>query len=113
MTEILVAVRQTLAASLPSASSLNALDVLCLITLGVFALDGLRRGLVMGALDLIALTLTLAAAISLYPVVGTALTDFTELPSAISNVLAFAAVFGTGEAIYLLGAGLLGAVLRP
>jgi uncharacterized protein YkwD/uncharacterized membrane protein required for colicin V production len=105
------ALRRALAGGLPT-GALTPLDYLCLITLGIFALDGLRRGLVLGALDLVALTVTLGAAVSLYPVVGGLASDYFELPGPIANVLAFAIVFAAGEALYLVGASIVRALMR-
>jgi uncharacterized protein YkwD/uncharacterized membrane protein required for colicin V production len=110
---VLQALREALTASLPSSGALTPLDYLCLITLGVFALDGLRRGLLLGALDLLALTATLAAAVSLYPTVGGLAGDYLDLPGAIANILAFALIFAIGQALYLVGASILRALMRP
>ena len=109
----LEALRQALTVSLPAAADLTPIDYLCLITLGIFALDGLRRGLILGSLDLIALAVTLGAAVSLYPTVGGLASDYVELPGPIANVLAFALVFALGQLLYLAGAGIVRALMGP
>jgi uncharacterized protein YkwD/uncharacterized membrane protein required for colicin V production len=99
--------------ALPSTSSLSLLDYLLLITLGVFALDGLRRGLVLGVVELIGVALTLAAAVSLYPFVGTLLVESIESPAPITNVLAFAGLLGLGIGLTTLVASLVRTVFGP
>lgn len=93
--------------------TLTPLDYFCLVTLGVFALDGVRRGLILGTLDVVVLALTLTAAVALYPVVGTALVDYVDLPGALTNIVAFALIFVAGQLLYRLGAVVLQAMLVP
>lgn len=109
----LVAFVRAFAASLPPPSSLSPLDYLLLITLGVFALDGLRRGLVLGALELVGIGLTLAAAVSLYPFVGTLLTEQVELPGPIANVVAFLTLVALGAGLTTLVGALVRSAVRP
>jgi uncharacterized protein YkwD/uncharacterized membrane protein required for colicin V production len=109
----LLAVVRVLAASLPPASSLSAIDYVLLITLGVFALDGLRRGLLLGAVELIGLGLTLAAAVSLYPFVGTLLTDWIDLPIPLTNLGAFIGLVALGSGLTTLLGLLVRSVVRP
>lgn len=107
------ALRQAFWGTLPTLGSLTLLDYLGLITLGIFALDGLRRGFLLGTLDLVALTLTLGAAISLYPVIGGALGDYLDVYGPFGNVIAFALVFALGEALYLVGAHIVRGLTVP
>ena len=100
-----------LAANLPPLTALSLLDVVLLITLGAFALDGFRRGFVLGALDVGAIMLTLGAAVSLYPVVGSLLDDYLALPGTLGNVLGFTLVFVLAWALYQLAASLVRALL--
>lgn len=98
-------------AGLPPLSALSVLDYLCLFTLGIFALDGLRRGLILGALDLLALVVTLALAGALYVSVGEALLEFVDLPAPIANLVAFVALLAIGQVVYAIGAAVLAAAL--
>ena len=109
----LVAFARAFAVSLPPPSSFSPLDYLLLITLGVFALDGLRRGLVLGAVELVGIALTLAAAVSLYPFVGTLLTEQIELPGPIANVGAFLALIALGTGLTTLVGALVRSAVRP
>jgi uncharacterized protein YkwD/uncharacterized membrane protein required for colicin V production len=93
--------------------SLSLLDYIGLITLGVFALDGVRRGFVLGVLDVVVLALTLTAAVTLYPLVAGLLVEQVNLPGALTNVAAFAAIFLVGQLLYRLAASILDALLRP
>src|SRR5262245_40682351 len=110
---LLEALRAALTASLPASSALTPIDYLCLITLGIFALAGLRRGLIPGSLDASALTGTLAAAVALYPIAGATASDYADLPGPIANVLAFGLVFAVGQLLYLVGVGIVRALLGP
>src|SRR5919204_3831845 len=112
MPDLLVFAR-AFAESLPPLSSLSLLDYLLLITLGVFALDGLRRGLVLGAVELFGIALTLAAAVSLYPFVGTLLTEQIDLPIPIANLAGFGALVALGSALTTLVSVLVRSAMRP
>jgi uncharacterized protein YkwD/uncharacterized membrane protein required for colicin V production len=109
----LLALARAFAASLPSASSLSALDYLLLIALGVFALDGLRRGLVLGAVELFGIALTLAAAVSLYPFVGTLLVESIDLPLPLANLGAFLGLVALGSGLTTLLGVLVRSIVRP
>ena len=112
-TDLLEAVRTALGGSLPDLQALGLVDYLCLVTLGIFALDGLRRGFLLGTLDLIALTITLGAAISIYPVVGAALGEQLDVYGPFANVVAFALIFAVGQGLYLVGATILRGLIAP
>lgn len=101
------------AGAMPSLSTLAPLDYLALLVLGIFGLDGLRRGLILGALDVAALAATLTIAVSAYPLVGTAVSERLPLPGALANVVAFAAIFLAGQLAYALAASLLRGLLKP
>src|SRR5437879_53837 len=98
---------------MPPLSALAPLDYLGLIVLGVFALDGVRRGLLLGALDLVVLAATLTAAVALYPLVGGALTEKLALPGALTNVAAFAAIVLVIQIAYGIASSVLRTLLRP
>lgn len=93
--------------------SFTLLDYVCLVTIGVFALAGLRRGFVMGLLDVVALALTLTAAVALYPVAAGAIVEHVDLPGALTNVAAFALIFMVGQLLYRLAGSILEALLSP
>jgi uncharacterized protein YkwD/uncharacterized membrane protein required for colicin V production len=110
----LVRLARDFVAALPPTSSLSLLDYVLLITLGVFALDGLRRGLLLGVVELVGITLTLAAAVSLYPFVGPLIAESgVEIPAPIANVLAFAGLVGLGIGLTTLIASIVRSVFRP
>lgn len=109
----LVSLARELVGALPPASALTLVDYVLLITLGVFALDGLRRGLLLGVVELVGIALTLAATVSLYPFVGTLLTENLGASGPIANVLAFAALIGLGLGLTTLIASIVRTVLGP
>src|SRR5262245_48478055 len=109
----LLTLARALVAGLPPADSLSPLDYLLLITLGVFALDGLRRGLVLGAVELVGLGLSLAAAVSLYPFVGTLLADWIDLPIPLANLGAFVGLVVLGSGLTTLLGALVRSAVRP
>ena len=109
----LISLARELVATLPPASSLSLLDYVLLITLGVFALDGLRRGLLLGVVELVGIALTLAAAVSLYPFVGTLMAESGGVPAPLANVLAFAGLLGLGIGLTGLIASVVRSVLGP
>src|SRR5579884_2127056 len=98
---------------MPSPSALAPLDYLALLVLGIFGLDGLRRGFVFGVLDLVALAATLTIAVTAYPVVGTAVSGRLPLPGALANVAAFVAIFLAGQLLYALAASLVRGLVKP
>jgi uncharacterized protein YkwD/uncharacterized membrane protein required for colicin V production len=109
----LVILAENFIEALPPASALSLLDYVLLITLGVFALDGLRRGLLLGIVELVGIALTLAATVSLYPFVGTLASEGLGVPGPIANVLAFAGLIGLGLGLTALVASIVRTVLGP
>jgi membrane protein required for colicin V production len=74
----------------PTLASLNWLDWIVLLLLGLSALDGMRRGLLLGALDLVGAAAGLVAAMLLERPVGDWLAaSFESVPSALVHLGAF------------------------
>ena len=70
----------------------NAVDVVLFVFLALYALDGMRRGFIAGALGLLALALTVAvAAIGAAPA-GQAISQTLRMPELLANTLGFFAV---------------------
>src|SRR5687768_8680401 len=85
----------------------NSVDVVLFVFLALYALDGMRRGFIAGALGLLALALTVAlAAIGAAPA-GQAIAQALRMPELLANTLGFFAVLivaqlATGLAVKLI-----------
>ena len=73
-------------------SQFNAVDVVLFVFLALYALDGMRRGFIAGALGLIALALTVAVAAVGSAPAGAAIADALRMPELLANTLGFFAV---------------------
>lgn len=70
-------------------STFNAVDVVLAIFVGLYGLDGIRRGFISGALSLSGIFLTLVLALRLYPMAAVLLVSYVNLPPLLANVAGF------------------------
>src|SRR5689334_20913532 len=88
---------------------MNPIDVVILILVGLFAVLGLRRGFVSGAIDLLTIAVGLLSAARFYRAIVEPLVDF-GVPRVIVAPVAFVVLFGGA---LLLVSFLVGLLLRP
>ncbi|HEV2124071.1 MAG TPA: CvpA family protein [Chloroflexota bacterium] len=67
----------------------NPVDVVLVLFFALYALDGLRRGFIAGALGLIGIFLTLALAVQGYQPAAETLTRSANLPPLLANIVGF------------------------
>ena len=103
----------TFVADLPGFGTLSPLDYLCLILLGIFGLDGIRRGFILGALDIAALVAGLAAATILNSQFGAQIHDLWPISSGLANTLGFIGIFVGVQVVYALGVSLITHTIGP
>lgn len=72
---------------------MNALDLILLVIVGVFALRGFRQGFAAGVLNVAGFVFTFAAAFLLYHRVAPVIGHFTNLSPSLSKVAAFLLLF--------------------
>lgn len=94
-------------------ASLNYVDLLILLIVGLSALNGLRSGFVRGLLHLVGLVVTLVVATSLYRPIGAALASRLEWPLSVAHLAAFVGALLIVQALYWLVVTLFFVVLRP
>ncbi|TAK24773.1 MAG: hypothetical protein EPO26_06065 [Chloroflexota bacterium] len=90
----------TLIASVPELRLLGAIDYVLLITLGVFALDGARRGVLLGAIDLGTLVVGLSLAVALH---GAGTDAIESVAPSLGTFAPFIALTAVGGVVALLG----------
>ena len=91
----------------------NAVDVVLFVFLALYALDGMRRGFIAGALGLIALALTVAvAAIGAAPA-GQGIAQALRMPELLANTLGFFAVLVVAQLLSGLAVKIVLGALAP
>lgn len=91
----------------------NAVDVVLFVFLAFYALDGMRRGFIAGALGLIALALTVAvAAVGAAPA-GAAIAETLRMPPLLANTLGFFAVLIVAQLLSSLAVKVILGALAP
>ena len=91
----------------------NAVDVVLFVFLALYALDGMRRGFIAGALGLIALALTVAvAAVGAAPA-GQAIAQALRMPVLLANTLGFFAVLIVAQLLSALAVKVILGALAP
>ena len=91
----------------------NAVDVVLFVFLALYALDGMRRGFIAGALGLIALALTVAvAAVGAAPA-GEAIAQALRMPPLLANTLGFFAVLIVAQLLSTLAVKVILGALAP
>jgi membrane protein required for colicin V production len=90
---------------------MNAVDIGILVIVGLFAVEGLRRGLILGVIDLIAFGLSVLAAARFSEIVAEPLRD-RGVPSSLASSMGFVVVAVVSFAIIGLAARLLLSPLR-
>jgi len=73
----------------PPALNGNWIDLIILAVLVIYVIDGVRRGLILGLLDLVSFTFSFFAAIQLYDLAAVILQINFNLPLGIANALGF------------------------
>lgn len=91
----------------------STLDLILLLVLGLFAVAGLRRGLVLSMYDLVALGVILAVAASHYQQVGRLIGTRISAAPLLDDALGFLAILVVGELARMIGSGLVWAVFSP
>jgi uncharacterized protein YkwD/uncharacterized membrane protein required for colicin V production len=92
---------------------LNWVDGLVLLMIALYVMSGVRRGFVMGALDLVGMAVSLAAAILGYRVVAEWVLRLVDIPTAIATVGAFLGLVVLAQILYSMIVNLLFHVSRP
>ncbi len=96
-----------------SLSGFNPVDVVLAVFLGLYALDGMRRGFIAGALGLAGIFLTLLVAVRVSPVAGEALAGLLNMPPLLANVIGFFAVLIVAQIVVAVAVRFLLASLKP
>jgi uncharacterized protein YkwD/uncharacterized membrane protein required for colicin V production len=91
----------------------NPVDVVLVVFLGLYALDGIRRGFIAGALGLAAIFLTLLVALRAAPVAGEALAASLGMPPVLANVLGFFVVLIVAQVVMALAVRFVLGSLKP
>ena len=91
----------------------NAVDVVLFVLLALYALDGMRRGFISGALGLIALALTVAAAAIGAGPAGQAIAQALRMPELLANTLGFFAVLIVAQLATALAVKIILGALAP
>ncbi len=73
----------------PPGQTFGALDVVALLLLGAFAIDGARRGMVRGGLDLIIILVAIIAGLASLRPAGALLASFLPIRQAVAELIAF------------------------
>jgi uncharacterized protein YkwD/uncharacterized membrane protein required for colicin V production len=94
-------------------AGLQAVDIVLLGILALFALDGVRRGFIASALGLLGIAATIAVAVQWYPVVASLLAEQTDWPPLITSAAAFLAVLLAAQIAVVIAVKLILLVLRP
>jgi uncharacterized membrane protein required for colicin V production len=83
------------------------------IFLGLYALEGVRRGFIAGALGLIGIFLTLVIAIQLYAPAGEFLAGYASLPPLLANIAGFFTVLVIAQLAIAIATRAILMVLLP
>jgi uncharacterized membrane protein required for colicin V production len=70
-------------------SRFNPVDIVLFVFVALYALDGIRRGFIAGALGLIAIALTFVVAALGAPIAGQAIAQALSMPALLANTLGF------------------------
>ncbi|HET7767857.1 MAG TPA: CvpA family protein [Chloroflexota bacterium] len=94
-------------------SHYNAVDVVLFVFLALYALDGMRRGFIAGALGLLALALTVAVAALGAAPAGQAIAQALRMPDLLANTLGFFAVLIVAQLATSLAVKVILGALAP
>lgn len=94
-------------------SQFNAVDIVLFVFLALYALDGIRRGFIAGALGLIAIALTLVIASIGAPIAGQAIGQALRMPELLANTLGFFAVLVVAQIVTSVGVKVILGALAP
>lgn len=93
--------------------TLNVLDVVIVVFLLLYALDGIRRGFIAGALGLAGIFGTIVVALRFFTEAATLLNQFISMPSMVANVVGFFMVLALGQLVVAVVIRLVIAVVAP
>jgi uncharacterized protein YkwD/uncharacterized membrane protein required for colicin V production len=103
-----------LAGTLPAwAGGLNAVDLVLVLALAFYALDGIRRGFIAASLSLVGIFLTIAAAIKWYPLGAAIIGRYVNWPPLVVNVAGFFALLLVAQLAMSIVTRLILVVLAP
>jgi uncharacterized protein YkwD len=91
----------------------NAVDVVLAVFVGLYALDGIRRGFIAGALGLAGTFLTLVIAAATFQMAAVLLTSYVNLPSALANVAGFFVVLSLAQIVVAIAVKLILVAIAP
>ena len=94
-------------------SQYNAVDVVLFVFLALYALDGMRRGFIAGALGLLALALTIAVASLGAAPAGQAIAQALRMPDLLANTLGFFAILIVAQLATSLAVKVILGALAP
>ena len=81
---------------------LNWLDWAVLILMATFTVGGIRRGLILGVVDLVGVAVSLAAALTFYPAAADRLAGLVSIPRSLLAIAACLALFALAQWLYAL-----------
>ncbi|MGI8422975.1 MAG: CvpA family protein [Chloroflexota bacterium] len=91
----------------------NAVDVVLFVFLALYALDGMRRGFIAGALGLLALALSVAVAALGAAPAGEAIARVLRMPQLLANSVGFVAVLIVAQVFTAIAVKLILGALAP
>ena len=91
----------------------NLVDVLVILFLLLYALDGVRRGFLAGALGLLGIIGTILLGLKAYPVAAQLIRSLTPAPPLAANILGFFVVVLLGQLIFAVCSRLILLAVRP
>jgi len=94
-------------------SQFNSVDIVLFVFLALYALDGMRRGFIAGALGLIAIAVTLAIASLGAPVAGRAVAQALHMPDVLANTLGFFALLALAQIVTSVAVKVILGALAP
>jgi uncharacterized protein YkwD len=94
-------------------SGFNPVDIVLVVFLGLYALDGMRRGFISGALGLAGIFLTLLVAVKASPAVGEILAASLNMPGMLANVAAFFVVLIVAQIVMQVAVRFILSALKP
>jgi uncharacterized protein YkwD len=94
-------------------SGFNPVDIVLVVFLALYALDGMRRGFIAGALGLVGIFLTLLVAVRAAPTAGEILAASLNMPAALANVAGFFVVLIVAQIVVVVAVKFILAALKP
>ena len=94
-------------------SQFNSVDIVLFVFLALYALDGMRRGFIAGALGLIAIALTLVIASLGAPIAGRAIAQALHMPDLLANTLGFFVLLALAQIVTSVAVKVILGALAP